>query len=209
MPTTINTKTGAVTVKQGAPSAPGEKVDTSAAKVVPPSPEVKTEAAAREVAGQKKATQAKIGALAEGMVGTDGQPAATLPHPARVKAVKGRGSSAKAKPAAAKAKPAAKKPAATKGRVDRLTTEWTGKDKKDVAVKDRVKTAEGIVIDVIGRWTRKTKDGALVPMVTGHIVSLPAGATVAAGDTKKSDAKGRSKGDRQNAIAAGCTHVKK
>jgi hypothetical protein len=36
MPTTINTKTGAITVKQGEPSAPGEVVDTSKAKVFPP-----------------------------------------------------------------------------------------------------------------------------------------------------------------------------
>jgi hypothetical protein len=99
------------------------------------------------------------------------------------------------------AKMTGKKPVAKKstgngsGPVARLTDVWTGKDGKDVAVKDRVRTAEGIVIDVIGRWTRKAKAGN-VPMVTGHIVSLPAGM------------KDRKKGDRQNAIAAGCTHVK-
>jgi hypothetical protein len=181
MPATAKT----LVVKQGTPSASGEVVDTSTAKVIPPSSEVKSEAAAREVAEQRKATQAKVGAAVKKMTGG-------------------------AKKPAAKAKAAAK-PRGTgnnSGTAARLTMEWTGKDKKDVAVKDRVRTAEGIVIDVIGRWTRKTKDGALVPMVTGRIVFLPAGATVAAGDTKKSDTKGRSKGDRQNAVAAGCTHVK-
>jgi hypothetical protein len=75
----------------------------------------------------------------------------------------------------------------------RLTMKWTGKGGKDVAVKDKVKTAEGIVIDVIGRWTKKTAKGN-VPMVTGHIASNPP--------------EGKKVGDRQNAVATGCTHVK-
>lgn len=168
-------------VKQGKPSKPGTVVDTSKAKVIPPSAEVKTEAAAREVATQRKASREKVGAAAKKMTGGG------------------------TKKPAAKAKP--RGTGNSSGPAARLTMEWTGKDKKDVAVKDRVKTAEGIVIDVIGRWTRKAKTGN-VPMVTGRIVSLPAGATVAAGDTKKSDTKGRSKGDRQNAVAGECTHVK-
>jgi hypothetical protein len=170
-------------VKQGKPSAPGTVVDTSAAKVIPPSPEVKSEAAAREVGAQRKASQAKVNAAAKKMTGGAKKPAA------KAKAAK-RGTGNSSGPAA------------------RLTMEWSGKDKKDVAVKDRVRTADGIVIDVIGRWTRKAKTGN-VPMVTGRIVSLPAGATVAAGDTKKSDTKGRSKGDRKNAVAGECTHVAK
>lgn len=93
------------------------------------------------------------------------------------------------------------------GPAQRLSNEWPSSRGKDVSIKDRVRTAEGIVIDVIGRWTKKTASGN-VPMVTGNIVSLPAGATVAAGDTKRSDAKGRSKGDRQNAVAAEVTHAK-
>ncbi len=156
-----------VVVKQGSPSKSGEVVDTTKAKVVPASPEVKTEAAAREVATQKKATQAKVGAAAKKMT-----------HPARakdeaVKAVTG------------KAKPAAKKPAA-KGRVDRLTTTWTGKDKRDVQVKDTVKLADGTVVTCVGRWTKKTKDGN-VPFITG---------------TTKD-------GTRKNSPAAEVTHVKK
>lgn len=90
---------------------------------------------------------------------------------------------------------------AKKGPVERLTTEWPSKNKRDVKVKDRIRTAEGVVIDVIGRWTKKTAKGN-VPMVTGHIVSLPAGATASA------DGKGKGKGDRFNAVAATSTHVK-
>jgi hypothetical protein len=53
------------------------------------------------------------------------------------------------------------------------------------------------VLDVIGRWTRHTK-GGLVPCVTGTIVSVPAGATLAAGG----------KGDTLAAVAAEVTHTK-
>jgi hypothetical protein len=83
----------------------------------------------------------------------------------------------------------------------RLTSEWPSKSGRDVKVKDRIRTAEGVVIDVVGRWTRRTEK-ANVPMVTGHIVSLPAGATASA------DGKGKGKGDRFNAVAAKSTHVK-
>lgn len=180
-----NTMSNAVVTKQGTPSAPGTVVDTSKAAVVPPSSEVKTETAARETAKGKKATQAKVGALATGMV-----------HPARAKdaarkAAAGKGST---KPAAAK-KPATKRgTGGGGGPIARLTETWTGKDKKDIVVKDRVKTGEGVVIDVIGRWTKKTAKGN-VPMVTGRIVS-------GAPDGKKV-------GDRHNAVAAEATHVKK
>lgn len=148
-------------------------------------------AAAKEVAGQRKASQEKIGDLAKGMT-----------HPARakdeaVKAVTGKGST-KAKPAAAKATTGN-----TGNAFPRITTEWTSAKGKDVKVKDRVRTADGIVIDVIGRWTKKAKDGN-VPMVTGHIVAFGAG---------KQDAteggKGKGVGDRCNAVAAEVTHVAK
>ena len=62
--------------------------------------------------------------------------------------------------------------------------------------------ADGTVIEVIGRWTKRLKDGALQPMVTGHIVSFPAGATATA------KGKGKKVRDRQNAVAAECTHTK-
>jgi hypothetical protein len=185
MPTTINTKTGAITVKQGQPSAPGSVVDTSKAKVVPTSPEVRTEAANREVAAQGKASREMIGGLAKGMT-----------HPARakdeaVKAVTGKGK----KPS--KAKPAAKARGAGNGSgpLAKLTTEWLSTKKRDVKVKDQVKLTNGVVITIIGRWTRRAKDGSLTPMVTGHIVS-------GAPDGKK-------KGDRHNAVAAEVTHTGK
>jgi hypothetical protein len=79
------------------------------------------------------------------------------------------------------------------GPVARLTTEWLSTKKRDVLIDDRVKLPNGTVIEVIGRWTRKTKDGALIPMVTGHIVS---GAP-----------EGKKVGDRQNAVAAEATHT--
>lgn len=149
---------GAVVTKQGKPSAPGTVVDTSAAKVVPPSSEVKTEAASREVAAQKKETQAKIGALAKGMT-----------HPARakdeaVKAVTGKGKKpSKAKPAA---KPrAAKKPASTGGPL-RITDSWKGKGGKEVEVGSTVKTADIPSLTIVGRWTKR-KGEQTIPFVTG------------------------------------------
>lgn len=167
-----------VVVKQGQPSAPGTVVDTSAAKVVPSSSEVRTEAAAREVAAQNKATQAKINSLAKKMT-----------HPARakdeaVKAVMGKGST--------KAKPAAKSRGAGNGSgpTKRLTMEWVSAKGKDVQVKDQVKLPDGIVIEVIGRWTKRKGD-QLIPMVTGRIVSA------------------EGKGNRRNAVAAEVTHVAK
>ncbi len=169
----------AVVTKQGQPSVPGTVVDTSAAKVVPTSSEVRTEAANREVAAQGKASREKIGALAKGMTGGGKKPAA-----------KGK-SGAKAKPAAAKSRGIGN----GGGPSDRLTTEWLSAKKRDVKVKDEVKLTTGAVIAIVGRWTRRAKDGSLTPMVTGHIVS-------GAPDGKK-------KGDRHNAIAAEVTHTSK
>jgi hypothetical protein len=87
------------------------------------------------------------------------------------------------------------------GPVQRLSNAWPSSKGKDVAVKDTVRMADGTVIEVIGRWTRRKGD-ALVPMVTGHIVKFSAGATASA------EGKGRKVGDRQNAVAAECTHTK-
>jgi hypothetical protein len=129
----------AIVTKQGKPSAPGEVVDTSTAKVVPPSSEVKQEAAAREVKAQGKATRAKIGAQARAMTG--------------------KGST--------KAKPAAKRSAGNgSGPAARLTMEWLSAKKKDVLVKDKVKLADGTAVTVVGRWTKHTKAGN-VPFITG------------------------------------------
>ncbi len=162
-----------ITIKQGQPSKPGEVVDTSMAKVIPPpSAEVQAHAEAK---------------------GDD----ATVPKNVRPKATK----APKAKAAKGKTKAAAKTRGNGSGPAARLTAEWTGKDKKDVKVKDRVRTSSGIVIDVIGRWTKKTAKGN-VPMVTGHIVSLPTGAA-------STDKGGLKVGNRQSAVAADCTHVTK
>lgn len=156
----------AVTVKQGQPSKPGEKVDTSAAKVVPASSEVRTEAANREVAAQGKATQAKVDKLAKGMTGKGRKPQAGKPRGG------GNGS----------------------GPVARLTHEWMSKAGKDVKINDHVKTPDGAVINVIGRWTKRKGDQK-IPMVTGRILT--------------GENKGTKKGERKNAVAAEVTHVAK
>jgi hypothetical protein len=73
----------------------------------------------------------------------------------------------KAKTAAIKAGKLTKKERGNgSGPHTRLTTEWTGKDKKDVQVKDKVKLADGTVITCVGRWTKRTKTGN-VPFITG------------------------------------------
>lgn len=46
-----------------------------------------------------------------------------------------------------------------------MTDAWPDAKGKDVAVKDRVRTADGTVIDVIGRWTKRKGD-VLAPMAT-------------------------------------------
>lgn len=162
-----------VVVKQGTPSAPGTVVDTSKAKVVPPSDEVTAEHAKE----------------AEFMART---------HAAGV-AERNKKAKAAAKPAVkGKAKPKAAKPRSTgngSGPSVRITAEWLSTKKRDVLVKDEVTTADGATLTVIGRWTRRVKDGSLTPMVTGRIVS-------GAPDGKK-------KGDRLNAAAKDCTHVAK
>jgi hypothetical protein len=138
-----------VTVKQGKPSAPGEQVDTSAAKVVPASSEVRTEAASRETAKGKKATQAKVDKLAKGMTGKK----PTKASPKAKAAAKPRGAGNGSGPAA------------------RLTHEWLSAKKKDVQIGDHVKLPDGTVVNVIGRWTRHKKDDTLTPMVTGRILT--------------------------------------
>jgi hypothetical protein len=158
-----------VVTKQGQPSKPGEVVDTSKATVVPASPEVRTEAAAREVATQRKETQAKIDGLPKKMTG-----------------------GAKAKGSKAKAPTKTRGTGNGSGPSTRITAEWLSAKKKDVKVKDEV-TVNGVVIAVIGRWTKRKGD-AMVPMVTGRIVS-------GAPDGKK-------KGDRHNVVAEEATHVK-
>jgi hypothetical protein len=144
----------AITIKQGKPSAPGTVVDTSKAKVVPPSSEVRTEAAAREVGAQNKATRAKIDGLAKKMT-----------HPARakdeaVKAVTGKGK-AKAKAA----KPRGKGNGSGPG-VGRITESWEGKGGKEVEVGSVVKAPGIPSLQIVGRWSKR-KGETIIPFVTG------------------------------------------
>jgi hypothetical protein len=176
-----------VVVKQGKPSAPGTVVDTSKAKVIPPSDEVAAEHAkeAEFMARTHAAATAERDRLKK-------------EQNAKVKAMRSKGSAKPKAAAKGKAKPAAAKPRSTgngSGSTKRITDEWLSSKKKDVMVKDEVTTAGGAVLAIVGRWTRRAKDGSLTPMVTGRIVS-------GAPDGKK-------KGDRLNAAAKDCTHVAK
>ena len=114
-------------------------------------------------------------------VGTDGQPV-TTGEKVTTPVKKDKGATKAAKPKA--------EGSATSS--NRLTNEWPDSKGRDCAVGDTVKAADGHVIKVIGRWSKHLKDGGLVPMVTGHVVS---------GGTKD-------KGARHNAVAAEATHVK-
>jgi hypothetical protein len=202
-PRTGTGKAAPVTVKRTKPSAPGTIVDTSKAKPVG----VVQEAAAK-MAQDQAATTAAIKA---GKLTKKEQQAAQRDEDAaaasiarddrdREEAVLSMNDDREAKekghiPPKGKAKAAAKK-GTTKGTpVARITETWESAKGKDVKVKDRVETSEGVVIDVIGRWTKKAKTGN-VPMVTGRIVT--GGAMVE-----------KDKGDRHNAVAAEVTHTKK
>jgi hypothetical protein len=193
-----------VVVKQGNPSKSGEKVDTDAAPVV-------DRVAAAMAADEGKSVEKKqdIAAKATAMTGTT-TVTDRLKEQSRQRSRKTPERAAKdaaRRGTKAKAKPAAKKPASTGGPVARLTDEWLSAKGKDVKVGDRVKLPDGIVIDVIGRWTRKSAKGN-VPMVTGHIVSIPVGAALASVPAT-GNRSGKKVGDRHNAVAAEATHVKK
>lgn len=105
--------------------------------------------------------------------------------PAQAAKSTGRRKSA-AKPKTPKVEGSAKAP-------NRLTNTWPDAKGKDIAVGDTVRAADGHVIKVIGRWSKHLKDGGLVPMVTGKVVS---------GGTKDKDS-------RHNAVAAEAVHTKK
>jgi len=200
-----------VVVKQGTPSKSGEVVDTSTAPVVDAHAANKAALDAALLAqdeGKSVERRQDIAAKATAMTGTttvtdrlkeqSKQRSRKTPERAAKEAAR-----KTPKPVAA-TKPAAKRGAGNgSGPAARLTDKWPSKKGRDVQIKDRVKLADGIVTEVIGRWTKKTKEGKLVPMVTGHIVSLPTGAS-------RDTVKGKEKkvGDRCNAVAADTTHVK-
>jgi hypothetical protein len=177
------TMSNAVITKQGKPSKPGEVVDTSKAKVVPPSDEVIAEHAKE----------------AEFMARTHAAGVAARDKTAKAKATKAKGKgSTKAK--TPKAKAAAKRGTGNGGGpTARITESWAGKGGKEVEVGSIVKTPTGATLKIVGRWSKR-KGEAIIPFVTGRIDALPAGATVAA--------KGKGKGDRMNIAAADCTVVK-
>lgn len=96
---------------------------------------------------------------------------------------------------AAKRKPAAaKKPSVRK---DRLTLAWLSAKGAEVKPKDKVRTEDGFVLTVLGRWTKVAKDGAKLPYITGTIVTAPKGATAS------------TKGSKNRAVPASTvTHAK-
>jgi hypothetical protein len=75
---------------------------------------------------------------------------------------------------------AAKKPARAAKKASpgpkRLTLAWTSAKGAEVKPKDRVRTSDGFVLSVLGRWSKKLKTGEVVPYVTGEIIKAPAGA---------------------------------
>jgi hypothetical protein len=182
------TMSNAVVTKQGQPSAPGEVVDTSKAKVVPPSSEVKAEDGKRAgVPDLKKALE--TGKLEVAVR----KPAAKEPKAKepKAKAAKGKSSKAPAKP---------RSTGNGSGPATRITESWSGKGGKEVEVGSVVKTPTGATLKILGRWSKR-KGEQIIPFVTGRIEALlPASATVSA--------KGKGKGDRMNVAAADCTVVK-
>jgi hypothetical protein len=49
-----------------------------------------------------------------------------------------------------------------------------------VKPKDKVKTSDGFVLTILGRWHKVLKDGTKVPYITGSIAKAPAGAVASA-----------------------------
>lgn len=76
---------------------------------------------------------------------------------------------------------------------ERLTKTWKSAGGREVEVHDKVRTNDKVVIDVIGRWTKRTQRGN-VPFVTGIITSGTHG--------------DREKGDRLSVAAREVRHVR-
>lgn len=207
-PRTGTGKAAPVTVKRTKPSAPGTIVDTSKAKPVGAVQEIAAKMAqdskaktAAIKAGKLTAKERDEDAAAESIARDDQDRREAVLEITDTAEAKAKGHI----PPKGKAKAAAKGKGSTKAKeasVHRLTTEWLSLKGKDVAVKDRVKAGDGTLLDVIGRWTKKTKDGVLIPMVTGHVVTTATASVAVEGKDKKV-------GDRCNAVAAVVTHVKK
>jgi hypothetical protein len=141
----------AVVVKQGKPSAPGEVVDTSKAKVVPPSDEVTAEHA--------KEAEFFARTHAAGMAAKQSAKAKTTTKAPKAKApAKGKGST--------KAKPAAKPSPKTGVPLARITDSWSGKGGKEVEVGSVVKAPDIPSLTCVGRWTKR-KGELKIPFITG------------------------------------------
>lgn len=157
--------------KQGKPSASGEVVDTSKAKVIPPSPEVKAEAGKRDPDPVKKVA-AKIEADAKAkteQIKNANAESLRRDEEDRKEAVLEMADDAEVASEGHKyKKPATKKSIGNgSGPVARLTSEWLSAKGKDVSIKDRVRMADGTVLVCVGRWSKRKKDGTIVPCITG------------------------------------------
>jgi hypothetical protein len=201
-----------LTVKQGKPSKPGEKVDTSKAKPVGPVQEAAAKMAQESAA---KTAAIKAGHLTKKereLLRDEDEAAASIARDDkdREEAVLSMNDDREAKEkghippkgkAKAAGKKAAKKGSSTKGTpVARITEDWKSKTGKSIGVGDTVKDLSGIVGQVKGRWSKHVADGSVVPMVTIIITTLPTGKGVAT--TKKV-------GARHNSPSAFLVHTKK
>jgi hypothetical protein len=186
---------------------------------VSPVSAIEMERSLKERSRANAATKTTTTKIAKGQcrvpkIGTDGLPAATggkPPHPARVKEAAVR--EAQGKPPRKVAtkmvgpqrnvrpkKAAAKKTTNGSGPRARLTTEWLSKKGNEVMPKDTVKLANGLVGQVLGRWTLK-KEGRTIPFLTIDIT----GGGPADGDFAVSTKTGS---PRVTSAAADVTHTK-
>ncbi len=160
-----------VTVKRGKPSASGEKVDTANTKVAL-SPEVKAEVGKRDPDPVKKAA-AKIEADAKAKtaaIKNANAESLARDEQDRKEAVLEMADDAEAASEGHKYKKGTAKKARSTGNggpAAQRTEAWLSAKGKDVSIKDHVRMADGTVITVIGRWTRKPKDALFVPCITG------------------------------------------
>jgi hypothetical protein len=124
-----------------------------------------------------------------------------LPHPSRVK-----DEAVKAVTGKQPAKRRTGKPKATAA-ARRVTSAWPSAKGREVNIGDTVRTAEGVVLTVLSRWTRQPKSGEKIPCITGRIESVPAGAATVMTAVPGAGRK-RGSGDRLAAESASLTHTK-
>jgi cell division inhibitor SulA len=76
---------------------------------------------------------------------------------------------------------------------ERLTDEWLSSKGRAIELGDVVQTKDGANVRIVGRWTKRTRDGN-VPVVTGKIT--------------KGQHEGRKRGSRVSLAARDVAHVK-